>query len=273
MKKINKEKSLRLGIMTIVMSSVMGLSGCQLQKGSKPKTLTKEQKERIVEYDGQMNHLGALIDICEEVNDNEISTDYKRADGENILIYKNYPTNDIKEKEEYQTIQELKDKVSKINNLPYNGKLDLIAYINKTVNKYDIVPVFEGLYREILATASGINDIDLQPTEEMSYLEEGKTMIELSDENPIETLIKYYGIGEDEASWLVRIIRLTEDKPNRNELYKMMEENPEFGTEDYIPAYLKKLEYIYEAYHKLKERFKEKYDSNNFGYKQKVKRK
>ncbi len=263
MKKVNRDKSLnlRVGIAILSTSLLASLSGCHISKENNPKTITKEQKERLIEHEGKMNRLGSLLDICEEVNDKGVSDDYKRADK---YIYINYPTNDIKEKEEYQTIEEIRKRVAKFDKLSYQGKLDLIAYINKTVNNYDLDSAFEGLYREILATASGVDSTDLQNIENMSYLEEGKTMIELSDENPIELLGNYYGIGDDEASWLVRIIDL---KPNKNDYYKIMENDKYFGPEDYSEAYVKKLNYTYEAYHKLLEHFEEKYDPNYFGYK------
>ena len=266
MKKINREKSLRIGIATLVLPIVLGIYGCHTRQN---KTINKEQKQRIIEYNANMNRLCALLDIYDEINNNDISNDFRKTSG---ITYKNYPANDIKENEEYHTIEEIRDMLASFDKLPKNGKLELIAYINKTVNKYNLDSTFEGLYCEILSMACGIDYNDLQRNKEISYLEEGRAMIELSDEDSVELLMNYYGIGADEASWLARLIEI---KPNLDDLYKIMKKNPksEFGTEDFISERLRELYRAYDGFYNVQFKFREKYDSNYFEYNNKKKTK
>lgn len=238
--KVKREKSLRLGIAALTIPFIMGLSGCN----RKDSNLSNALVEKLVDSNDEINRLEELLPLYENVNNKGLFNNYGKVDG---LIYKNYPSNDVKEKEDYRTIAELEEELSQFDKLSYLGKLDLIAYINKTVNKYSFESKFETLYRIILTRTTNINCFDDNDSSYNSYLDEGRRIAEINKDNEVEALRDYYQIKEKEAKLLYEIIKIRKS----DNFYEEMKKDPEFGTEDYICGNAEYCEYMINQFRRI----------------------
>ena len=199
MKKINKERSLRIALATLAIPSIIGISSHTFNK--KEKNLSKESKQTLIECNSKIKYLDKYLNIYKKANDNDLSKEYRKIDG---LTYKNYS---------------------------YQEPNNIVEYINKRVNTYNIEESFEKLYSLILSEATGIDFTEPKLIKNYSYLKSDREMLKQSNGNELKTLKDFYFIREEDASLLLKIIKTC---PNRNNMYTKMKKDPNFDTNDYI---------------------------------------
>ena len=79
MKKINKERSLRIALATLAIPSIIGISSHTFNK--KEKNLSKESKQTLIECNSKIKYLDKYLNIYKKANDNDLSKEYRKIDG------------------------------------------------------------------------------------------------------------------------------------------------------------------------------------------------
>ncbi|MEE3342783.1 MAG: hypothetical protein VZS44_01685 [Bacilli bacterium] len=123
MKKINKEKTIRIGVATLAIPFIMTLSGCNHRQ--QEKTITKDQIERIAEYNNKINYLNNHIFINKSnsyTNYKDLESAYEGLYREILITSCNLNYTDLQKIEEKSYLEEGKYLIATTDS-NYIGKL------------------------------------------------------------------------------------------------------------------------------------------------------
>ena len=249
MKKVNRLKALRVGTAILSTALITSMSGCS----GKDSRLTKQQRQLIRDDVARMARVNDMFELSDRINDyfedNNIEGKIREKDG---IKYVDYPTNYIKVNDEYLSKGEISDELDRLDEMSMNGKLDEMAYINRSINTCNLLPAYENLYRDVLTRVTGLDYINAgdEDTPYVYYILDGEKLIkDVSgnySENAVDLLMVHYNIDKDSAMLLVKLIMNRQDLKG---LYNIMESDPNFGPEDYIIESKKNYERMIDTYY------------------------
>ncbi len=260
MKKINKEKSLRIGLAIISTSLIASMSGClkpskkEITETSTIETSIEDKKTSTIETsiedlkntnNYKIEKLKKLLLLSEKINkhfkDNNIEGNIKEKNG---IKYNDYQADYIDVDVECLDMDEIEEIVSHLDEKTYEQKIEMMTYINSLINSYNLSAIYENLYRLVLTTATNKDYINVEEDEEyINYIKEDKLLLEKN--NSIEDIMNKYNINQYYAALLKKIIY---NMSNNDSIHKVMKEDNDFGIEDHIIGIEKSLKTFINEY-------------------------
>lgn len=247
MNKVNRRKSLQLGLATLSLATI--LSGCNPKKNNASNNQTNndiKMIESLLKTNERTFEIEKILEISDKLNEdlkkNNLLGELKEVNGVEYYNY-NIDNMELLNLDNY-SFEELLIFGENIENLTEVQKLYLRAYMNNWLYHNNLFINYENLERAIISMETGKDFVPLQEDEnDKFYLLETKEILEEESNKDLidyEIVENYYNISEEAAK---DIVTLTINMPMTGYMVTEMTDGKtkEFGPEDYIPELNKKI--------------------------------